>query len=141
MLINERFNDFRFRSFFIEKEMICNYLVIFFQASSSGWISLTIDEGIAKFTKEFSEPNTLDLSEIFDDYAYPVQDATELSCYKGKKLINIYEHRIKGIEEGCIGIYFECEDCGFTVLESDGCLSITHGFYENFQEETHLVKL
>jgi len=141
MLINERFNDFRFRSFFIEKEMICNYLVIFFQASSSGWISLTIDEGIAKFTKEFSEPNTLDLSEIFDDYAYPVQDATELSCYKGKKLINIYEHRIKGIEEGCIGIYFECEDCGFTVLENDGCLSIAHGFYENFQEETHLVKL
>ena len=141
MLINERFNDFRFRSFFIEKEMICNCLVVFFQVSSSGWISLTIDEGIAKFTKEFSAPNILDLIEIFDDYAYPVQDATVLSCYKGKKLINIYELRIKGIEEGCIGIYFECEDCGFAVLEIDGCLSINHGFYENIQEETHLVKL
>lgn len=141
MLVNECFSGFRIRSFFLEKELICHNLVLFFRASSSGWISLVIDEGIATFSQECTEPPLLDLSEICDGFAYPVRVATELSCYEGKEIKSIYEYRIKEIEEGCVGIYFECEKGGFTVLEVDGCLSISHGVHENLQEEISLENI
>lgn len=141
MLVNEYFINFRFRSFFIEREVICRFIVLFFETSKSGWASLTIDEGISTLTLESKEPLLLDLNDIDDDFAYPVQSSIELVGYIGKHIINIYEYRIKGIEDGCVGVYFDCGDCGFSILESEGCLSIAHGVHEDFHEVVILSKL
>lgn len=141
MLKNETFNNFRCRSFFIEKELICQILVLFFKTSSSGWMSLTIDEGVSKLSREPCEPSLLDIKKIDDEFAYPVQDVKDLTCYIGKKILNTYEYRINKIEEGCIGVYFDCGDCGFSVLEVDGCLSIIHGVSDNLQNDISLIKL
>ena len=140
MLINETFGNFRCRSFLIENELICQIIVLFFK-TSSGWISLTIDEGVSKFSREPCEPSILNITEIDDEFAYPVQEAEELTSYIGKKISNIYEYRISKIEEGCVGIYFDCGNCGFSVLEVDGCLSIIHGVSDNLQNDISLVKL
>ena len=75
MLVNEYFKDFRLRSFFIEKKLVCRMLVLFFQTSISGWLSLTIGEGVSKLSLESSEPELLDIDNINDDFAYPVQAA------------------------------------------------------------------
>ncbi|MDU1575993.1 MAG: hypothetical protein E6868_22510 [Pantoea sp.] len=141
MLKNETFNNFRCRSFFIEKELICQILVLFFKTSSSGWMSLTIDEGVSKLSREPCEPSLLDIKKIDDEFAYPVQDVKDLTCYIGKKILNTYEYRINKIEEGCIGVYFDCGDCGFSVLEVDGCLSIIHGVSDDLQNDISLIKL
>ena len=85
MLKNETFENFRCRSFFIEKELICQILVLFFKTSSSGWMSLTIDEGVSKLSREPCEPSLLDITKIDDEFAYPVQDVKGLTCYIGKK--------------------------------------------------------
>ena len=140
MLTNETFDNFRFRSFLIENELICQIIVLFFK-TSSGWISLSIDEGVSKFSQERCEPFLLDINAIYDEFAYPVQEAEELTSYIGKKISNIYEYRLSGIEEGCVGIYFDCGNCGFSVLEVDGCLSIIHGVSNNLQNDISLVKL
>lgn len=141
MLTNETFDNFRCRSFLIENELVCQIIVLFFKASSSGWTSLTIGEGISKFSQEPCEPSLLDITEIDDEFAYPVQEAEELAGYIGKNISNIYEYRINKIEEGSVGIYFDCGDCGFSVLEVDGCLSIIHGVSDDLQYDISLVKL
>jgi len=141
MLTNETFDNFRCRSFLIENELVCQIIVLFFKTSSSGWTSLTIDEGISKFSREPCEPSLLDITEIDDEFAYPVQEAEELAGYIGKNISNIYEYRVNKIEEGCVGIYFDCGDCGFSVLEVDGCLSIIHGVSDDLQYDISLVKL
>lgn len=141
MLINESFEKFRFRSFFIEKELICHFLVLFFETSSSSWFSLSINEGISKLSPEASEPRLLHINEIDDDFAYPIQDAIELKRYIEKKIEKIYAYRIDGVSEGCIGLFFDCGDCGFSVLENDGCLSITDGIHTDFQDNVSLVKM
>ncbi|GAB7197113.1 hypothetical protein OS31_36010 [Dickeya oryzae] len=56
MLVNEYIKEFRKLSFFIENELICDILVMFFRTSESGWISLSVNEGIAKVLQESFEP-------------------------------------------------------------------------------------
>lgn len=141
MLINESFKSFRIRSFHIEKELICHFLTLFIEMSKSGWFSLTIDEGVYAFTLEPSEPQILELSQITDDFSYPVQSCDELTHYIGEEILGIYDYRINGIDEGCIGVYFDCGDAGFSVLENDGCLSISDGISVNFQDEIDLVRI
>ena len=141
MLIGRFFRDFRFRSFFIEDELVCRVLVLFFRVSVSGWISLSIDEGVLKLTHENSEPMLLNVNDIDDEFAYPVQTATELDEYVGKKIINVYEYRVNGIEDGSVGAYFECENEGFSILEIDGCLFISDGKYEGVKEKLFLSRL
>lgn len=141
MLTNQSFKNFRFRSFFIEKELICNFLVLFFETSSSGWFSLSIDEGLSKLSPEKTEPKITSLDEIKDDFAYPISEAKELNKYINKKIKSIAEYRINEINEGCIGMYFDCGECGFSVLENDGCLSIVDGVHRDFEEEISLIRI
>lgn len=140
MLTDEFFRDFRYRSFFIGNELICKALVFFFQTSLSGWVSLTIGEGTITLSLEDSEPLLLDLADIDDEFAYPVQAADELSRYVGQKIIDIYEYRIRGIEDGSVGVYFECEEGGFSILENEGCLCVSHGICRA-DEDVILTKL
>lgn len=139
-MIGELFTDFRFRSFFIGEDLVCRMLVLFFQVSNVGWISLSIDEGIATFSLEKNEPSLLGLDEIDDEFSYPVQNATNLEGYIGSKIINVYEYRLRGIEDGCVGVYFECEKKGFSVVENDGCLSVTSGVFF-YSDDIELVSL
>ncbi|CBG89688.1 hypothetical protein ROD_29492 [Citrobacter rodentium ICC168] len=55
--------------------------------------------------------------------------------------MSLYEYRIKEVENGCIGIYVECNIGGFSILEDDGNLSIINDVYEGFKEEVFLYKL
>lgn len=141
MLIDECIEGFRSRSFFMENKLVCNLIVLFIQTSTSGWISLTVDEGTSKFSLESSEPLLLELGGVNDDFAYPIQTIIELNDYIGKKISSIYEYRVEGIDEGCVGIYFDCEDCGFSIIENNGCLSIFNGLFDGFQESVLLYKL
>ncbi|MGD8107980.1 hypothetical protein ACQE32_15205 [Pantoea sp. FN0302] len=141
MLANEYFKDFRFRSFYIEDEMVCRMLVLFFQCSDSGWVSLSIDEGVLTWTYEKTEPELRDIKDIDDEFAWPVQTANELASYVGKKITDIYEYKLEGIEEGSIGVYFECGNKGFSVLEHEGCLFLFDGVYYVAQGKILLSRL
>ncbi|MCL6350701.1 hypothetical protein [Pectobacterium polaris] len=141
MFINEYIKGFRGRSFFIESELICNMVVLFFQTTMSGWVSLSINEGTSKFSLEDSEPLLLDLSGIDDEFAYPIQVVSDLSDYLGRRIVNIYEYRVRYVENGCVGVYFDLELGGFSILERDGCLSVINGTYNDFKEDVYLSKL
>lgn len=141
MVINEYVKDFRGRSFYMENELICGMIMFFFQTSLSGWVSLSINEGEAIFTQEKSEPLLLALGEINDEFAYPMETIFQLSNYIGKKIVNIYEYKIKNVENGCVGTYFECDVGGFSILEENGCLSIVNGLYDGFKEEVFLYEI
>ncbi|MEQ4511692.1 MAG: hypothetical protein ABN480_13960 [Dickeya sp.] len=138
MLVNEYIKEFRKRSFFIENDLICDILVMFFRTSESGWISLSVNEGIAKILQESFEPFLLDVMDIDDEFFYPVKIVPELSDYIDKKIVNICEYRIKNVEHGCVGLYFDCGVTGFSLLEKEGCLSIFYGIYDGFGEEIYL---
>lgn len=50
VLINEVLHDVRVRSFFMVGDLFCEFL-IFFKLCVSGWVSLTVSEGVSKFFK------------------------------------------------------------------------------------------
>lgn len=127
MIIGERICEFRFRSFFMSKSLVCKMLVLFFRFSRSGWISLDIGEGMLRISSIGSEPELLELDEIFDDFAYPIQSSDELDRYFGKDLFAVYKYVIVNVEDGCVGVYFDFGDCGFSVLEFGDNLSIIDG--------------
>lgn len=127
MLINEALCDVRFRSFFMSGNLICEFLVLFFKLSNSEWVSLTISEGVSKFITLDAEPGLLGLSEINDDFAYPVKPLSGLDKYFGLKILSVYEYRVSDVDEGCIGVYLDFGSCGFSVIENDGCLSVADG--------------
>lgn len=124
MLINEVLHDVRFRSFFMTENLVCECLVLFFNVSNSGWVSLTISEGVSRFLKLDSDPELLELSEINDDFAYPIKSLSGLDKYLGLKILSVYEYRISDVEEGCIGVYLNFGSCGLSVIESGECLSV-----------------
>jgi len=124
VLINEVLHDVRFRSFFMTGNLVCEFLVLFFNVSNSGWVSLTISEGVSRFLKLDSDPELLELSEINDDFAYPIKSLSGLDKYLGLKILSVYEYRISDVEEGCIGVYLNFGSCGLSVIESGECLSV-----------------
>lgn len=141
MLINEVLCDVRFRSFFMSGNLICEFLVLFFKLSGSEWVSLTISEGVSKFIKLDSEPELLELSEINDDFAYPVKPLSRLDKYFGLKILSVYEYRISDIGEGCVGVYFDFGNCGISVIESDDCLSVTDDVVQFSDSRVSLCKI
>ena len=125
MLINEVLREVRFRSFFMSGNLVCEFLVLFFKLSNSGWVSLTVSEGVSRFLKLDSDPKLLGLSEINDEFAYPINSLSRLDKYLGLKVLSVYEYRISDIDEGCVGVYLDFGGCGISVIESNECLTVT----------------
>lgn len=141
MLSKEVLCDVRFRSFFMSGNLVCEFLVLFFRMSIAGWVSLTVSEGTSKFTALTSEPGLLELSEISDDYAYPVKSLNGLDKFLGLEVLAVYEYRIKDVEEGCIGVYLDFGDSGLSIIEFDECLSVVEGVMRYFEGEISLFKI
>lgn len=141
MLINELLRDVRFRSFFMSGNLVCEFLVLFFKMSISGWVSLTISEGVSKFAVLNSDPELLELSEINDDFAYPIKSLNGLDKFLGLKILAVYEYRMNNIDEGCVGVYLDFGDCGLSVIESDECLSVIDGMVQYSDGQIALCKI
>ena len=141
MLINEVLCDIRFRSFFMSRDLVCEFLVLFFRMSITGWVSLTISEGVSKFTVLNSEPGLLELSEISDDFAYPIRSLNGLDNFLGLEILAVYEYRIKNVDEGCVGVYLDFGGYGLSVIESDECLSIVEGTMQYLDGEISPCKI
>lgn len=142
MLNGEFLLDFRSRSFFMGAELVCEFLVLFFKLSDSGWVSLTVGEGEAEFLVMNSEPLLVGRSEIEDDFAYPVQPLSGLSKYLGLKILSVFEYRVSGVDDDCVGVYLDFGDCGLSVVELGGCLLFEDGVFQ-FKNDTvvSLVKI
>lgn len=127
MIIDDRICEFRFRSFFISRSLVCEMLVLFFRFSETGWVSLDIGEGVLRILSVGSEPKLLGLDEISDDFAYPIRNSGELNKYFDKRLLAVYKYVVVSVEDGCVGVYFDFGSCGFSVFESEDGLSIVDG--------------
>lgn len=99
----------------------------FLNLSSSGWVSLTISEGASNFVPLNSVPELLGLPEISDDFACPIKTLSSLKNFLGLKVLTVYEYRLSGVDDGCVGVYLEFDGSGLSVLESDDCLSVVEG--------------
>ena len=141
MLNKEFIDDVRFRSFFMAGNLVCEYLVLFFKLSSTGWVSLTINEGVSEFTVLDSEPKLLDLIEIKDEFAYPVMSLGGLDKLLGLEILAVYEYRIKDVKDGCIGVYVDFGGFGVSIIESDGCLSIVEGMVQCLERDISLCEM
>lgn len=141
MLINEVLHDVRFRSFFMTGNLVCKFLVLFFRFSNSGWVSLTISEGVSRFLKLDSEPELLELSDINDEFAYPIRSLSGLDKYLGLKILSVCEYRISDVDEGCVGVYLNFGSCGLSVIESNECLSVVDDMVEFYDSKISLLEM
>lgn len=141
MLVDEFLHDIRCRSFYMEGKLVCEVLVLFFEVSSSGWVSLTVSEGVSEFVVLDSEPKLLEFSDFNDDFAYPVGRLNGFERFLGSKVVAVYEYRIVGVDEGCIGIYLDFGWGGISIIEDEGCRSVVDGFFEYTDEKYFMCKV
>jgi hypothetical protein len=145
IFLGQKFREFRVCSFYIEKALITAKLILFFQSYDLKWFSLTIGEGEAKYKVLESEPKILDLEKIEDDFAYPIQRISNLDKYLGKCICSLSEYRLKKAPDLrlCVGVYFDCGDCGFSVTEDDddGHLHLYDEYNDDLLLEADLVKI
>lgn len=134
------FQEFRVRSFYLNGRRVCDSLVLYFKLSESGWMSLTIGEGVAILSGGVPISEIQISSDLDEDPAYPVMMLEDLDRYIGRKLFRVFEYRIKNIDEGCVGVFFDCGDGGFSVLEEDACLSFCDGLLD-LSSDTLMVEL
>ncbi|WP_148050743.1 hypothetical protein [Pseudomonas moraviensis] len=127
MLTSDEFQELRVRSFYLNGTRVCESLVLYLNFASLGLVSLTIGEGVAILSKDVPSEEIRLNEDVEGDPAYPVVLSAALERYVGKQLYSIFEYRINNISEGCVGVYFDCGGCGFSVMEEDGCLSFLDG--------------
>ena len=127
MIVGEEICEVRVRSFFMDKSLVCSILVLFLRFSKTGWVSIDIGDGLLRISQTENIPDLLALSEIYDDFAYPVQNSHELDNYFGKKIKAVYEYKITDVEDGCVGVYIDFGSEGVSILEMDDNLSIADG--------------
>ncbi len=65
------------------------------------------------------------MSEINDEFAYPINSLSGLDKYLGLKVLSVYEYKISDIDEGCVGVYLDFGGCGLSVIETNECLTVT----------------
>ncbi len=99
----------------------------FFNLGKSDWRSLSIGEGVAIISSNVPECEVRLADRVDADVDYPVVPFFEFDCYIGKEILRMFEYRLPGVDEGCVGVYFDCGECGFSVIEDDGCLSFVGG--------------
>lgn len=139
--LGKEFSGFRVRSFYMSGDLVCACLVLFFKTSDSRWFSLTIGEGVALYHSEAVEPKLLDLCDINDEFAYPVREVNLLDRYLGECVFSVFEYRLKCASDICVGVYFNCGNCGFSVLEAESCLFMHDGKSMDLLREAVLVEV
>lgn len=141
MLLDKRIIQFRKKSFYMKGELVSDVVIFYLQISSQEWVSVTIDDGIMEILPCIDEPKILNIGSIDDDFLYPVNNIIELNDFLGEKLIRVYEYRVKNIENGCVGAFFDFGKKGFSLLEHEyGCI-IKNGLCRDFNKEIIMLKI
>jgi len=71
-----------------------------------------------------AEPELIELSEIIDDFAYSISSLKGLDKYSGLKFSPVCRYRIHNINEGCIDVFLEFDNCRPGSIEVEGCLMV-----------------
>ncbi|HEM6916501.1 TPA: hypothetical protein U2I36_004307, partial [Providencia stuartii] len=105
-------------------ELAASNLVLFIEFDNVNWFSLTIGEGMLEFIKKETEPKCSSTVNLQDSFSYPITENTQLKKYKGCKLISAREYRLIKNLNYSLGIYFETDIGGISIIEDDDELFI-----------------
>lgn len=138
-IVGKTFCDFRKRSFYIDRQLMCSCLVLFFNLKGYGWVSLSIGEGATDWNQLKGEPEFLSLDKVKDEFAYPISGVEQLEKYRGEKVLAVAEYRLNESADFCIGVYFKCENNSFSIIEEDNCLCCIDGVAEELLPVSSLL--
>jgi hypothetical protein len=122
-LVGKKIDELRYMSFYLKKQLVCKYLVLYIRVEDQSWYSITISDGFSIVQKLAESPKLVNLSEINDDFAYPIMISNEFKFFG--KLITIRENLWQGKEDECVSISLEFEKgMKIDITEIDDCLKI-----------------
>jgi len=137
-LIGQRIKELRTMSFFLNLKLMCNSVALYIKTGDDFWYGLTLFDGILNIVKEDDEPSISFLSDINDEFAYPI-DVIHDYQFDGR-ISDIKRYLWQGDEFECFGVYIEFENgSGFNIIEDDNCLSIVTGILEIDKSNYKLV--
>ncbi|ENE0778632.1 hypothetical protein ABMZ03_004292 [Providencia stuartii] len=139
-MINSIMTNFRNMSFYMNGELAASNLVLFIEFDNVNWFSLTIGEGMLEFIKKETEPKCSSTVNLQDSFSYPITENTQLKKYKGCKLISAREYRLIKNLNYSLGIYFETDIGGISIIEDDDELFITDGVNNDLLYACNLIK-
>lgn len=112
-ILNKTITQTRFSSFYMELELICNFLCLFIELDNIQWFSITISDGVLSI-KKCKEPRLITLDEIKDDFAYPIYEFDSTILNKIIKSINAFYYLNQ--EDECYSIAIELSDSKQIIL-------------------------
>jgi len=127
-IIGRTIYEMRVMSFYINRKLICDMLVLYIKVNTGEWYKFTSSDGQNEIELIKEDPKEVVLDEIEDEFAYPIR--TVNLCYRNKTIKEIKEYVWKNCSDELVGFYIELTDStGFSFINSDdNCSKIFDGF-------------
>lgn len=140
-IIEHSLIEFRKRSFYLDKALASECLVLFMKTDGGVWFALTIGEGEYILSIEESEPKITPFNEIDYSFSYPIEILEILFKYKGLTLKNIMTYKLIDDTEYCIGIYLKFESEGLSIIENENNLTFYNGISTEALKISQLIDI
>lgn len=125
-MIGKIIREIRASSFYLNRKVVCECVVVFLKTTDDNWYSISIGEGSYEVMK-VEEPALETLDTISDDFAYPTYRVSYLDNYLGKVITGVYSYEMNDRQSISVGMFIECETDGFSIEEQSDCLIIHRG--------------
>jgi hypothetical protein len=125
-MIGHTIRAIRAMAFYIDLKLICDVIVLYIEVDTGKWYKLTSSDGKNIIEMSNEAPIEVNLKEVEDEFAYPVQ--TFASNYLDGKICGIKQYSCKNSEDEFNGFYIELDQgAGFSIFNENECLKIFDG--------------
>lgn len=125
-IIGRKIKEFRVKSFYIDRKLICDVIVLYMQIDTGEWFKFTTSDGENSVELLIKEPITVKLENIEDEFAYPIK-VIKLD-FIGSTITDIKQYIWNNQADELNGFYIELDKKkGFSLIDVDDCLKIFDG--------------
>lgn len=124
-IIGKTIKEIRARSFYLNREIVCDNIVLFLRVESESWYEFYTSDG-ANSIRKIHEPELTALDDFEDEFAYPVR-TLDLNYLDGR-IESIQYYIYKNHLDELNGFYFVLDNgLSFSFFEQEECTKICDG--------------
>lgn len=128
-IIGRTIKEMRVMTFYLNRESICGLISLYIKVDTGFWYRFTTCDGENIIELLQDEPLEINLEEIEDEFAYPIQKID--SHWIDNKIEDVKSYIYRNFDDELNGFYFRLDtNDGFSLFEKDDGLKIYQGLIQ-----------